>query len=115
MKLWEKDTDLDKQIEQFTIGRDLEFDMLLAPHDVHASKAHAEMLYSIGLLTKEELSDLQNGLKLIAQKIKEGTFQIEEGMEDVHSQIEKELTETIGEAGKKSTWDVLEMTKSPWL
>lgn len=101
MKLWEKDIDLDKKIEQFTIGRDLEFDMLLAPHDVHASEAHAAMLCSIGLLTKKEFSDLQFGLKLIAQKIENGTFQIEEGMEDVHSQIEKELTETIGEAGKK--------------
>ncbi|MGK0364876.1 MAG: argininosuccinate lyase [Saprospiraceae bacterium] len=101
MKLWEKDTDLDKKIEQFTIGKDLEFDMLLAPHDVRASEAHAEMLCSIGLLTKEEFSDLQQGLKLIAQKIKKGTFCIDDGMEDVHSQIEKELTKTIGEAGKK--------------
>jgi len=101
MKLWEKDIDLDKKIEQFTIGRDLEFDMLLAPHDVRASEAHAKMLCSIGLLTKEELSNLQHGLKLIAQKIENGIFSIDEGMEDVHSQIEKELTESIGEAGKK--------------
>ena len=101
MKLWEKDTDLDARIEAFTVGRDLEFDMLLAPYDVHASKAHAEMLCSIGLLTAAEYSDLQDGLNRIAQKIEKGTFRIEKGMEDVHSQIEKELTETIGEAGKK--------------
>lgn len=101
MKIWKKDTDLDENIEKFTIGRDLEFDMLLAPHDVRASRAHAEMLCSVGLLSKKELADLQSGLDLIAQKIEKGTFQIEAGMEDVHSQIEKELIETIGSAGKK--------------
>jgi len=100
-KLWQKDIDVNKLIEDFTVGKDTEFDMLLAEHDVIASKAHARMLEKAKLLTKEDLRKLLTGLDTIERQIKNGTFKIEEGVEDVHSQIELQLTRTAGEAGKK--------------
>jgi len=100
-KLWQKDIEVNKLIEEFTVGRDTEFDMLLAEHDVIASRAHAKMLEKVKLLTKEELKKLLTGLDAIEKQIKKGTFKIEEGVEDVHSQIEMQLTRTAGEAGKK--------------
>lgn len=100
-KLWQKDIEVNKLIEQFTVGRDIEFDMLLAAHDVIASRAHAKMLEKVKLLTKEELKKLLTGLDTIEKQIDKGTFKIEDGVEDVHSQIEMQLTRTAGEAGKK--------------
>ncbi|MBC6366142.1 argininosuccinate lyase [Algoriphagus sp. AK58] len=101
MKIWQKATDSKKEVEQFTIGRDPEFDILLAPFDVLGSMAHAHMLAKIGLLTKEDNQILQKGLKEIYFEIEKGQFQIAPGVEDVHSQVEFLLTERYGEVGKK--------------
>lgn len=100
-KLWQKDIEVNKLIEEFTVGRDIEFDMLLAEHDVIASRAHAMMLEKVKLLTKADLKKLLSGLDDIKKQIKNGTFKIEEGVEDVHSQIELQLTRMAGDAGKK--------------
>ncbi|GAA0877037.1 argininosuccinate lyase [Algoriphagus jejuensis] len=101
MKLWQKDTGSKKEVEQFTIGRDPEFDIILAPFDVLGSMAHAHMLEKIGLLTPEDNATLQKGLKEIYSEISEGKFSIASGVEDVHSQVEFLLTERFGEVGKK--------------
>ena len=101
MKLWQKATASKIEVEQFTVGRDPEFDILLAPYDVLGSMAHATMLSTIGLLTKEENALLQRGLKEIYEEIELGKFVIEPGVEDVHSQIELLLTLRYGEVGKK--------------
>ncbi len=101
MKIWQKATDSKKEVEQFTIGRDPEFDILLAPFDVLGSMAHAHMLAKIGLLTQEDNHILQKGLKEIYFEIEKGQFQIAPGVEDVHSQVEFLLTERYGEVGKK--------------
>ena len=101
-KLWQKDNvSVNEKIEKFTVGRDPEFDLLLAPFDVLGSLAHTQMLESIGLLKSSELSDIQVELQHIYQKIQSGTFEIEAGIEDVHSQVELLLTRALGEAGKK--------------
>lgn len=101
MKLWQKATGNKKEVEQFTIGRDPEFDLILAPFDVLASMAHAAMLATIGLLTEKENQTLQKGLKEIYYEIEQGKFSISAGVEDVHSQVEFLLTERFGEVGKK--------------
>lgn len=101
MKLWEKTTRVDKQVERYTIGRDKELDLYLAPYDILGSIAHITMLQSVGLLTKDELSELLNELKNIYQIAQEGKFIIEEGIEDVHSQVELMLTRKLGDVGKK--------------
>ena len=101
MKLWQKETGSKKEVESFTIGRDPEFDILLAPFDVLGSMAHAEMLSTIGLLTAEENEILQRGLKNIYFEIEKGQFEIAPGVEDVHSQVEFLLTERFGDVGKK--------------
>lgn len=101
MKIWKKDTDSKKEVEQFTIGRDPEFDIVLAPYDVLGSMAHAHMLAKIGLISKDENNILQKGLKEIYEEIQSGKFTIAEGVEDVHSQVEFLLTERYGEVGKK--------------
>jgi argininosuccinate lyase len=101
MKLWQKNTTSKKEVEQFTIGKDPEFDLLLAPYDVLASMAHGQMLFQIGLLTDAENKLLQQGLKEIHAEILQGTFSIATGVEDVHSQVEILLTERYGEVGKK--------------
>ncbi len=101
-KLWQKDnTPLHSAVEAFTLGRDPEFDLLLAPYDVQGTRAHVQMLEKVGLLTKEELQDVLRGLDQIDADIQAGSFQIEPGVEDVHSQVELLLTRRIGEAGKK--------------
>lgn len=101
-KLWQKDNvSVNEKIEKFTVGRDPEFDVLLAEFDVLGSMAHTQMLESIGLLEKSELSEIQQELKAIYQTIQAGDFIIEEGIEDVHSQVELMLTRKLGEAGKK--------------
>jgi len=101
MKLWQKDTGIDKKIESFTIGRDAELDIYLAPFDVLGSIAHITMLESIKLLEKDELAILTKALQQIYKEIEKGEFVIEDGVEDVHSQVEKLLTERLGDAGKK--------------
>ncbi|RIW15614.1 argininosuccinate lyase [Algoriphagus lacus] len=101
MKLWQKATGSKKEVEQFTIGRDPEFDLILAPFDVLGSMAHAHMLTKIGLLTAEDNKILQQGLKEIYHEIEQGKFSIAPGVEDVHSQVEFLLTERYGEVGKK--------------
>ena len=101
MKLWQKDIGSKKEVEHFTIGRDPEFDIVLAPFDVLGSMAHASMLETIGLLTTDENEILQKGLREIYAEIGEGKFSIAPGVEDVHSQVEFLLTERFGEVGKK--------------
>ncbi len=101
LKLWEKSVQVDKAIETFTIGRDRELDLLLAKYDVIGSMAHITMLQSIGLLTSEELHQLLPELKAIYKDAEEGQFVIEEGVEDVHSQVELILTRRLGDVGKK--------------
>ncbi|MCO5235926.1 MAG: argininosuccinate lyase [Chitinophagaceae bacterium] len=102
MKLWQKDNaSTNELIEKFTVGRDKEFDMLLARYDVQGSVAHVKMLQEAGLMTHEESSLAVKELEHILKEIEEQRFHIEEGIEDVHSQVEFLLTERIGEAGKK--------------
>ena len=101
MKLWDKGFTIDKKIELFTVGNDREIDMHIAAYDVQASLAHATMLASIGIITAAELKDLKRGLQELANDIEKGNFSIEESFEDVHSKIEWELTNKLGEVGKK--------------
>ena len=101
MKLWEKNFQINKKIEQFTVGRDREMDLYLAEHDVIGSIAHIIMLESIGLLKADELQSLMAELRKIYTEIKAGNFVIEDGIEDVHSQIELMLTRSLGDIGKK--------------
>ena len=101
MKLWEKSVQVDKDIERYTIGRDREMDLYLAPFDVLGSMAHITMLESIGLLTRDELDILLAEMKQIYRDACEGRFVIEEGIEDVHSQVELILTRRLGDIGKK--------------
>lgn len=100
-KLWEKNIQVDKTVERFTVGQDREMDLYLAKYDVLGSMAHITMLESIGLLTSEELTSLLVALKRIYQLTEEGSFVIEEGVEDVHSQVELMLTREQGDIGKK--------------
>lgn len=100
-KLWEKAFSTAERIEEFTVGNDAQLDLQLAEFDVLGSLAHIEMLTSIDLLEKEELSILQKELKTIYKEIKEGDFEIEEGIEDIHSQVELLLTRRLGDVGKK--------------
>jgi argininosuccinate lyase len=101
MKLWSKDKDSLKEVTDFTTGQDKLLDLHLAPFDVLGSLAHITMLETIGLLTKEELDVLSKELKLIHKEIHSGTFEIEAGVEDVHSQVELLLTRKLGDVGKK--------------
>lgn len=101
MKLWEKSTKVNKDIERFTVGHDREMDLYLAPFDVLGSMAHITMLESIGLIEKEELTLLLEELRNIYRTTIDGTFRIEEGIEDVHSQVELLLTRKLGDMGKK--------------
>ncbi|MDR1883809.1 MAG: argininosuccinate lyase [Prevotella sp.] len=101
MKLWEKSVQVNKDVESYTIGRDRCMDIYLAPYDILGSMAHITMLESIGLLAGDELSILLKELKAIYQIAVEGAFEIEEGIEDVHSQVELMLVRKLGDAGKK--------------
>ena len=101
MKLWDKGYDIDQLIENFTVGNDRELDLQLARYDVQGTLAHITMLESIGLLTADELPVLTAELKRIAADIEAGNFTIEEGIEDVHSQVEHLLTQRLGAMGKK--------------
>lgn len=100
-KLWQKSYSTEKRIEDFTVGNDAQLDLELAAFDVQGSLAHIEMLESIGLLKKNELTILQQELKKIHTEILSGDFVIETGVEDVHSQVEMLLTARLGEVGKK--------------
>ena len=100
-KLWDKNTEVNPEIERFTVGRDRELDLLLARYDVLGSIAHSTMLESIGMLTTDEMKSLHNELRNIYGTIEKGDFIIEEGVEDVHSQVELMLTRTLGDTGKK--------------
>ncbi len=100
-KLWEKNTEVNKEIEKFTVGRDRELDLYLAKYDVLGSMAHITMLQSIGLLGADELDVLLAELRLIHDDIEAGRFTIEDGVEDVHSQVELLLTRKLGDVGKK--------------
>ena len=101
MKLWEKNFEINKEIERFTVGRDREMDMYLAKYDVLGSMAHITMLESIGLLEKDELTQLLAELKNIYQACEMEEFVIEDDVEDVHSQVEMLLTRKLGDMGKK--------------
>ena len=100
-KLWEKNFEVNKEIERFTVGRDRELDLYLAKYDVLGSMAHITMLESIGLLEKDELQQLLAELKRIYDVADSGQFVIEDGVEDVHSQVELMLTQRLGDMGKK--------------
>lgn len=101
MKLWNKGFEPDKLIEDFTVGADRELDLRLARYDVQGSMAHIRMLESIGLIESAELPVLLAALERIAQSIERGEFVIEDGVEDVHSQVELMLTRELGDMGKK--------------
>lgn len=100
-KLWEKSTQVDAKIEAFTVGRDREMDVYLAKYDVLGSMAHITMLESVGLLKRDELDQLLNELKAIYSQAEGDKFVIEDGVEDVHSQVELLLTRKLGDIGKK--------------
>jgi argininosuccinate lyase len=102
MKLWQKEnTSVSALVERFTVGRDKEFDVLLAKYDVQGSLAHVKMLGEVGLMTREEAEIAVNALEQILVEIQDSKFAIQNDVEDVHSQIELMLTERIGETGKK--------------
>ena len=101
MKLWQKDKNVSSAVEQFTVGNDRELDLYLAPFDVLGSLAHIKMLQSVELLSKEELSTLESELKNIYKEINKGDFKLDDGVEDIHSQIEFLLTKKLGDVGKK--------------
>ena len=100
-KLWEKNVQVDHEVDLFTVGKDREMDLYLAPYAVFGAMAHITMLESIGLLTKEELQLLLKELRAIHSVAEKGEFVIEEGIEDVHSQVELMLTRQLGDMGKK--------------
>lgn len=104
-KLWQKKEPSESKhaalVERFTIGRDAEFDLQLAKYDVLSNKAHVQMLDSVGLMEQHELPQILTELENIAEQIEAGQFEIEEGIEDVHSQIEFMLTQKLGDIGKK--------------
>lgn len=101
MKLWEKETKINSLIESFTVGNDTELDLQLAKYDVQGTLAHIKMLQKIGLLTTAELRQLETALAAITAQIEAGEFQIEAGVEDIHSQVELMLTRQLGDVGKK--------------
>lgn len=100
-KTWQKDLQPDELVEKFTVGKDREYDLYLAPFDIMASAAHTRMLGAAGLISREEAAMLEKGLEVLAEQVQQGTFALEEGVEDIHSQLELSLTRMYGEAGKK--------------
>lgn len=101
MKIWQKNISSTVEVDRFTVGADREMDLQLAKADVLGSLAHTRMLESISLMSSEELSEVQRELKGIYAEIEQGSFTIEDGAEDVHSQVEAMLSQRIGETGKK--------------
>ena len=100
-KLWTKNVQMTQEIEKFTIGRDREMDLYLAKYDILGSMAHITMLETIGLLTSDELTQLLTQLRELYTQAEQGQFQIEDGVEDIHSQVELMLTRILGDTGKK--------------
>jgi argininosuccinate lyase len=101
MKLWDKGYAIDNAIERFTVGKDKELDLLLATHDILGTIAHVTMLAEVGLLSKHDLERLMPALRTLYAQAERGEFVIEDGIEDVHSQVELLLTRQLGEVGKK--------------
>lgn len=101
MKLWQKNNNSTHEVNRFTVGKDREMDSYLASYDVLGSLAHVKMLEKVGLLTSAECEDLVRELKLIYQQIEKGEFTLREEVEDIHSQVELELTQRLGDTGKK--------------
>src|SRR4028118_1338554 len=101
MKIWQKDKSSLAEVEKFTVGNDRELDIHLAPFDVFGSLAHIRMLESVGLLDKNDWQQLDEELKKIYHQVQQGEFILEEGVEDVHSQVEFQLTKQLGDTGKK--------------
>jgi len=101
MKLWDKGIEINKMIEDFTVGNDRNIDLLLAEYDVMGSIAHSVMLHDIGVLSEKEKEKIMEQLFLILEDIRQGSFSIKDNVEDVHSQIEFILTEKLGNTGKK--------------
>ena len=101
MKLWDKGYKIDDAIERFTVGKDKELDLLLAPYDILGTMAHVSMLEHVGLLSKQDLDILLPALRDLYTEAEQGNFVIEEGIEDVHSQVELMLTRRLGDVGKK--------------
>ena len=100
-KIWNKGFDSDKLVSDFTVGKDRELDLRLAAYDIIGSMAHIKMLVKIGLLPADEEAVLQKELQRILDEVKKGNFQLDDDVEDIHSQIEAMLTERLGEIGKK--------------
>ena len=100
-KLWQKNSKVAASVESFTIGNDQAMDLYLAPYDVLGSIAHTTMLSEVGLLTADEQIQLKNALIDIYKSIETGDFALEEGVEDIHSQVEILLTQKLGDIGKK--------------
>ena len=101
MKLWDKGFSVDEKIDRFTVGKDRELDLWLAPYDILGTMAHITMLENVGLLTSDELASLLPELKRLYEEASKGRFVIEDGIEDVHSQVELMLTRALGDIGKK--------------
>lgn len=101
MKLWDKGLPTDQKIDRFTVGNDRQLDMVIARYDVQATLVHAKMLYKINLLSDKEISEIEKELNILGREIEKGTFVIEDQFEDIHSKIEFELTQRIGDAGKR--------------
>ena len=101
MKLWQKNTTALAEVERFTVGQDRDFDLMLAPFDVLGSIAHVRMLATVGLLEAVEADQLVNELRNIYSRVKDSAFRLEDGVEDIHSQVELMLTRALGDAGKK--------------
>ncbi|TPN82258.1 argininosuccinate lyase [Aquimarina algicola] len=101
MKLWDKGLPTDQKIGIFTVGNDRQLDLVIAKYDIQATLAHAKMLHQISILSDQDIFDVEKGLHALSKEVEEGTFTIEDQFEDVHSKIEFELTNSIGEAGKK--------------
>lgn len=101
MKLWDKGYTIDNLVDKFTVGNDRLLDLKLAKYDLLGNNAHAKMLNHIGIISDDELREILTGLKAIQETVDNGTFVIEDNFEDVHSKIEFELTQLIGQAGKK--------------
>lgn len=111
MKLWQKDKASLKEVESFTVGKDREMDLYLAAFDVLGSLAHIQMLETVGLLTAGELKTLQAALRDIYSRISAGDFQLQEDVEDIHSQVELLLTQKLGDTGKKFIARAVVMTR----
>ena len=115
MKLWQKDKASLKQVEIFTVGKDREMDMYLAAFDVMGSLAHIEMLESVELLTKDELAQLQKELKNIYWQIQKGEFNLQDDVEDIHSQVEFFLHKNSEIQEKKYMQPAAETTRCWWM